>query len=301
MTGTRQGKHKERQGRRGWERLGRAGIGADWKVKAGNNNKKTNFKKGEKIMTTKKAEKGSIEIVEVKKEYLKIGIVGTTPIILNRMSEKVRQELLLPKGRKTAAEKKGSLKHDPIEEYRSSPYRMPEGQPTYLGFMCSAFKGAMRVAALDLPGSSKAQIGRLVYVEGDLVPLYGIPRLFMAITRQAGMNATPDVRTRAIVPRWGVVLNISFVTPIMKQPAVVNILAAAGITSGVGDWRPEKGKGDYGQFKVVSAEDPELVEIINEGGRDVQIAAMQSPVPYDIETQELLGWYDEEVVKRGYK
>ena len=298
------GTGEDKHGMARQSRIGEAGRGGDGQGKArqANNKQLKQKNKGAREMATKKqATEKPIEIIEVKKEFVRVGIIGTTPIILNRMSEKTRQELLLPKGRKTAAEKKGVLKHDPIEEYRSSPYRMPEDQPTYLGFMCSAFKGAMRVAALDLPGSSKAQIGRLVYVEGDLVPLYGIPKLFMAITRQAGMNATPDVRTRAIIPRWGVVLDISFVTPIMKQPSVLNILAAAGITSGVGDWRPEKGKGDYGQFRVVNHEDPELVEIINEGSREAQIEAMQNPTPYDIETQELLGWFIEEAERRGYK
>lgn len=255
------------------------------------------------MATKKKAEGPSvIEIQEVKKGYLNIHVVGTSPIILNRMSEKVRQELLLPKGRKTTAEKQANAKHNPVEEYQASPYRVAnEEAPTYLGFMPSAFKGAMRVAALDLPGSSKAQIGRLIYVEGDLISLYGIPKLFMSITRSADINKTPDVRTRAIVPKWAAVLTVSYVTPIMKPQAVINLLAAGGITSGVGDWRPEKGKGDYGQFRIANDGDPELKAIMAEGGRQAQIEAMNMPEPYDLESQELLSWYDEEATKRGFK
>ena len=251
-------------------------------------------------MGTKKTD-AVIEIAKVEKQIIRVGIVGTSPIILNRMSEKVRQELLLPKGKKTSAEKKSMAKHNPIEEYQASPYRFPvNGMPTYLGVMASAFKGAMRVAALDIPGSSKAQIGRLVYVEGDLVPLYGIPKIFMAITRSADINKTPDVRTRAIVPRWAAQIDISFVKPIMKPQAVLNLLAASGITSGVGDWRPEKGKGDYGQFRVANENDEELQEIMAEGSRAAQIKAMEEPEPYDLETEELLSWYYDEAPKRGF-
>ena len=253
-------------------------------------------------MATKKSDSSVIEIAKVEKKFLQVSVVGTSPIILNRMSEKVKQELLLPKGRKTKAEKEANAKHNPIEEYQASPYRIAgDSEPTYLGIMASAFKGAMRVAALDLPGSSKAQIGRLVYVEGDLVTLYGIPKLFMSITRSADINKTPDVRTRAIIPKWAATLTISFVTPIMKPTAVLNLLAAGGITSGVGDWRPEKGKGDYGQFRIANDDDAELLEITKHGGRKAQIEAMENPAPYDLETEELLGWYDTEATRRGFK
>lgn len=243
-----------------------------------------------------------VDIAKVEKSTVKLYVVGTSPIILNRLSEKVKRELLLPKGKKTKADKESTAKHNPVDEYQASPYLIAdEAAETYLGFLTSAFKGAMRVAALDLPGSSKAQIGRLVYVEGDLVPLYGVPKLLMSITRSADINKTPDVRTRAIVPKWAAELTISFVTPIMKLPAILNLLSAAGITSGVGDWRPEKGKGDYGQFRIANEDDPELIEIIATGGRAEQIAAMETPATYDRETEELLSWYAQEAPRRGFK
>lgn len=253
-------------------------------------------------MVSKKDAGLAVDVMKVEKGSIKVNVVGTSPIILNRMSEKVKQELLLPKGRKTKAEKQSQAKHNPIEEYQSSPYRIAdENANTYLGFMASAFKGAMRTAALDLPGSSKAQIGRLVYVEGDLVPIYGVPKLFMSITRSADINKTPDVRTRAIIPKWAAVFTVSFVTPIMKPASIINLIAASGITSGVGDWRPEKGKGDYGQFRLVNDDDKELLEIIKQGSRQAQIAAMENPEPYDLESEELLSWYDDEATRRGFK
>ena len=94
-------------------------------------------------------------------------------------------------------------------------------------------------AALDLPGARKAQIGRLVQVkEGtyrDLIPIYGEPQLLMSVTRSADMNRTPDIRSRCIIPNWAAQITISFVLPTLRETAVVNLLAAAGITAGVGD------------------------------------------------------------------
>ncbi len=217
------------------------------------------------------------------------------------MSEKARHELLFPRQKKNAAEKQATLKHDPIAEFQASPYTFTdETMPTLLAVMASAFKGAICNAALDLPGTKKAQIGRLVIVENDYVPLYGTPKLFMSVVRSADMNRTPDIRSRAIVARWGCSISIRFVEPILKTQSIINLLSAAGVTVGVGDWRPEKGKGSYGQFKVVNADDPHFVEVLREG-RAVQQVAMERPEPYDDESAELLSWWTGEVTRRGFK
>lgn len=240
-----------------------------------------------------------VSVIEVQQGTIHLNVLGTSPLICNRMSEKARRELLLPAGRKTTAEKASSLKHDPIAEFRASPYILPDG-PTMIGLMSSAFKGAMGTAALDLPGATKAKIGRLVYVEGDYVSIFGTPQLHMSIVRSADMNKTPDVRTRAILPEWACRVAISFVEPVIKQPAVVNLLSAAGITAGVGDWRPEKGKGAFGRFKLVNDDDPEFVRIITTGARESQAQAMEHPLPYDAETEELLGWYMDTAKAKGF-
>lgn len=243
-----------------------------------------------------------ISVAEVTKEHISIQIVGTSPLICHRMSEKAKRELLLPKGKKTAADKASTAKHNPLQEFKDSPYLLREQDaPTYIGFLSSAFKSAMRTAAIDLPGAKGAQIGRLVYVEGDKIPIFGIPEVFCAVTRSADMNRTPDVRTRAIIRNWAAILTISFVTPIIKTTSVVNLLAAGGISAGIGDWRPEKGKGSYGQFRIANQDDPEFVNIIKNGGREAQIEAMENPQAYDSETEEMLSWFIEEYKARGFK
>jgi hypothetical protein len=249
-------------------------------------------------MATQKAD-ATIQVDPVRQETIRVGVIGTRPLINNRMSEKARHELLFPSPRKNAAQRQSTLKHNPLEEFRASPYLLPEGEPSLIGLMSSAFKRAMMTAALDLPGTAKAQIGRLVWVEGDLTPIYGVPQLFMAITRQADTKHTPDVRTRAIIPQWATLVTISYVVPLMNERSVVNLLAAGGITSGVGDWRTEKGAGTFGQFKVTSDDDPEVLAIIKSGGRAAQAKAMEKPTCYDTETAELLEWFDGAATKSG--
>lgn len=249
-------------------------------------------------MATKKTVE--LDVLKVEHGRVEFLVLGTTPLILNRMSEKAMHELLMPKGRKTAAARASSLKHDPIAEFRASPYLDPdESSPTFLQHLASAFKGAIKGAALDLPGSSRAQIGRLTWVNQERISIYGIPKIFMSITRMADINRTPDIRTRAIVPEWACRVSVSFVKPNLREQAVANLLASAGLTQGIGDWRPEKGSGNYGQFELVSEDDPRFLHIVQHGGRAAQIAAMENPEPYDQDTQELLEWFEEEARRRG--
>ena len=240
------------------------------------------------------------DVLKVSTGHLDCFILGTSPLVLNRMSEKAKHELLMPKGRKNATERAMSLKHIPVDEYRASAYTLKEG-PTLLALMSTAFKGALRSAALDMPGAKKAQIGRLTYIEGDMVGIYGVPKLFMAIVRSADMNKTPDVRTRAIVPAWACSLRVTYVEPLIRSQAVANLLAAAGITIGVGDGRPEKGAMSYGQFRLTSPSDPEFQRILKDGGRKAQQAGLDSPVCYDDETTELLSWFEGERAQRKLK
>lgn len=249
--------------------------------------------------SSKKAEQAEVSVMEVSRGALVCCIRGTSPLVFNRMAEKAKRELLLPSGRKTAADRAASLKHDPVAEYRASVYRdqMPDA-PTRLVMPTTALKGALASAALDMPGASKTQIGRLTSVEGEYVHIYGVPQLFMRIVRSADMNKTPDVRTRAIVPEWAARVTISFVRPLLRDQVIANLLAAAGISVGIGDFRQEKGKGSFGCFELVSADDEGFGRIMRTGGRAAQDAALDEAPPYDAETEELLAWYRAETKRR---
>lgn len=241
----------------------------------------------------------SIEVLEVRRGKVEVCILGTSPIILNRMSQKAREVLLLPRGPKSAAEKKSTLKHNPPEEFRASAHTTAEPGPTRLLIPGAMVKGAIRSVALDMPGASKAEIGRQVFVENEWLHLYGVPEMFMAVTRSADMKRTPDIRTRAIVPRWACRASITFVVPLLTAKVVMNLLAAAGIMRGLGDWRPEKGSGSYGQFELVSADHKDFLDILKNGGRQPQDQALADPACYDAQTAELLSFFVSEAERRG--
>ncbi len=216
-------------------------------------------------MAIKKQSDESVQIIEMQTATITVAIVGTSPLILNRMNAKVKFQLLLPPARKTAADKASTLKHDPLAEFRMCPEVLSDPDaPTLLAVPATALKGAMRTAALDLPGAKKSQIGRLTYVEGEFLGVYGTPKVFSTVVRSADINRTPDVRTRCILPEWALIASITYVKPIMRDQAIANLVAAAGITVGIGDFRPEKGAGNYGQFTVVGMETMNAVSYVFE-------------------------------------
>src|SRR3990172_8966641 len=114
-------------------------------------------------MVAKQKGSDEISILEVSKGTIEFCVLGSTPLILNRMSEKASRELLLPR-KKSQAERAANLKHNPPEEYRASAYRAKESDkkaPTRILLPATAFKGAMASVATDIPGAARAQIGRL--------------------------------------------------------------------------------------------------------------------------------------------
>ena len=108
------------------------------------------------------------------------------------------------------------------------------------------------------------------------------------------------VDRRAVIRHWATRVTISFAQPIIKLQSVANLLASGGITSGIGDWRVEKGSGSYGTFRVCAQDDPEYLRIIAEGGREAQDEALQNPTAFDDETETLLSWYGVEARRRGF-
>jgi hypothetical protein len=249
-----------------------------------------------------KSENNEIVIFEQVRGVMNFCILGTTPLIHHRMSEKAKGELFLGKETKSKSQKSSTAKHDPMKEYRDSPYiSLNEQDETLIYILPTAFKGGMGTAAIDMPGVAKTQIKRHIYVNGFQCGVYGVPQIMCAITRSADINRTPDVRTRAIMPEWACKLTVEFTKPIFREQSIANLLASAGMVCGVGDWRQEKGSGNYGCYKLVSEDDPDFVRITQTQGRAAQIEALENPVPYDKETADLLSWFDIECRRRGFK
>lgn len=239
-----------------------------------------------------------IEIIEMRFGRVVANIYFTTPMIMHRYSQKAIQQLLLPPAPMNAADKASNLKHDPVGEFRGCIYvNRDEKAPTLIHVPTGAFGRAIADVAVDMPGAKKAQVQRLTSITSVDVWLYGVPRLFMRMVRNSDIGRTPDMRTRAIFTEAACSIEIKFASTLIKEGQVINLLAAAGMIVGIGDWRPQRG-GSYGQFEIVRSDDARLKAIKKHQARDAQLKAMANPVAFDPESEEILAWFNAETKRR---
>lgn len=251
-------------------------------------------------MAVNSADKAAeITITTLRRGEARLRIIGTTPLFQNRMANKVKAQLLVGSRKKTKAERV-EIKHNPLAEYVDSAEIMSAG-PTALGLRVTAVKAAMCTAALETAGLTKTSAQRLIFMPGDLTPLYGTPQLRMDVVRSADINKTPDVRTRAFLPKWGAEIHIQYVVPQLSAASVAALLINAGVLVGVGDFRQEKGKGAFGSFRVIGEDeqDAEWDDLVANHGRTAQEAALHDPEYADKDTADLMEFFFSETKRRA--
>lgn len=242
-----------------------------------------------------------INIKPLERRTVRLRIIGTTPQIQHRVASKAKQSLLLGGGRKTKAERAG-IKHDPLLEFREAAHVLSDPKATtLLGVPSIAIKAALCDAALETEGVTKTAVQRLLYVAGEMIPVYGRPELLMSVTRNSDINRTPDIRTRPILRQWGFEVEVSTIVPQLEIGDVFTLACNAGQVIGIGDYRQAKGKGNFGLFRVIHADtqDDEWDELVKNHGRAAQVAAMDDPAPYDAESAEMLEWFHQEFKRRA--
>jgi hypothetical protein len=250
-------------------------------------------------MAIKTNEQQIVAIERLERGEVELYLLGTSPLIMNRLPKKAKEQLLLPARSLNKAAREAVLKHNPPNEFRDAVYRCRDGSaPTFVHVPDGAIKKAMAQAAIDTPGATKAETGRLVKILDPTVHLYGKPFLHMAVVRQAGINKTPDIRTRAIFPEWACKLTIRYIRTRIREMDIVNLNANAGDITGIGDGRTEKGTFDFGSWEIVDKTNPRWNAIVKQQGRKVQQLALDNPEPYDDDTKELLDWFGTEIVRR---
>lgn len=208
-------------------------------------------------MATKKATEKEIAI-ELNMKTIRIPIVGKTPLIVHRFSEKAGKQLKeiaeAEKGLKQGGKKKNIA--DPQEDYLSSLYFFPDGKRT--GFPAGAFKDAMVIAAYRLFNRPQTVMRTAFFVNADnketnLVEIKGEHKMREDMVRVGGIQKVASPRYRACYPEWSAELEIEFMTDILSEEDIVKLVAAAGNSCGIGEWRPEKcNSGDFGRFCVAN-------------------------------------------------
>lgn len=198
-----------------------------------------------------------VVIDKLQSETIEVPILGTTPLIMHKWSQKAKIQMLEAQQGK----KKPRGSRDPQKEYEDSIYRTDDGY----GFPALAFKAATVGAARFFAGKlTMVQTRQMLFFHGVpaddryqlLVPIEGEPRMRedpVTIGRGSG-----ELRFRAEFPKWSTTLKVTYITSSIDRGSVLSLIDAGGMGCGVGDWRPERG-GEYGMFEVDPSRDVRVI------------------------------------------
>jgi hypothetical protein len=190
----------------------------------------------------------AIQIDRIAAEIISVPIIGTTPLIVHRFSEKAKRKMLdAMQGRKSPKEAK-----DPEAEYEAAFYRFADGG---YGFPAIAFKAAT-VEASRFYGKDVTKVGlrQFVFMKGEvgvdgqaLVRIDGEPKM-REDTVTVGRGGH-DLRYRPEFTEWRTMLEVVYVTSMLTRSSILSLIDAGGMGVGVGEWRPEK-NGDFGTYRI---------------------------------------------------
>lgn len=200
-------------------------------------------------------------------QELRVKIVGTTPLVQHRWSEKAKREMLEKHLKKA---KKARPTRDPNKEFEESLHIVEAGKFKYsngdevgvgevkftgkIGIPATAVKNAIVSAARNIEGLAMTLLRGAIFVEGnvnDLIEVeYGKLIMRQDICRTSGIGRTPDLRFRGELRDWSAKLTIKYNGDILSPEQVINLLSISGFSCGLLEMRPEKTGMNFGTFTV---------------------------------------------------
>jgi len=188
-----------------------------------------------------------ITLEEMQQSVLTTRIIGKTPFIQHKWSEKAIQMM---RDKHAGVRVKNREIRDPEQEFRDAAYVCEDGR---FGFPAGGIKACLIGAAHKDIGLEKTLLRKSLFIIPDdpinnLIALETDDPLMREDTVRVGAGST-DLRYRPEFRNWSMILNFEFDAQALTQPTILNLVQRAGFGVGLGEWRPEKG-GENGRFEV---------------------------------------------------
>lgn len=206
---------------------------------------------GSAVVATPDTGEATFNLRRLERVVFEVPIQGTSPLIVNRWSEKAKEMMLA--AQQTKARPKKDPK-DPVANFEASRYRMDDGRD---GFPATGFKASIVHASRLFEGITQVLVKQTVLVIGEgadqLVPLtYG--EITMREDTPRNASGVADLRYRAQFWPWSATLRVRTIAGQFDHESILSLVDAAGI-GGVGEWRPASPKsatGTFGTFEVIA-------------------------------------------------
>lgn len=214
----------------------------------------------------------AVELPRLNIERVEVTLVGDTPLIMHKWSEKAKKEML-DKQMKRAKTAKAAK--DPERDFQESVYALDENEDLVVGswkdhkgairfgFPVIGFKAAAVTACTSIGGITKVQARQAFHIDGEYAIIEGAPPRSREDMVRIGMG-TADIRYRGEFFPWYTTLVIAHNANVMSAEQILNMLNTAGFGVGVGEWRPEK-DGQFGRFHVATEGDMERIHKARNG------------------------------------
>lgn len=196
-----------------------------------------------------------VHLERLERRVYECDIVGVTPLIVNRWSEKARAMMLEAQQSNTRKKSKKEPK-DPVANFEASKYKLKDGSDA---FPATAFKAAIVHAGRLFDGITQVALKQTVLVLGDGTDARGDELVKISFDECLMREDTPrnasgvaDLRYRAQYNGWSAHLRVQVIEGILTADSVAALVDAAGV-GGVGEWRPTAPKsatGTYGTFEL---------------------------------------------------
>jgi len=198
-----------------------------------------------------------IQLLPIHVTEFEVTIVGSSPLIVHRFTEKARKQIE-DKQQKRAQRAKEA--RDPHEEYLASLYVFPGDvagvEGARYGVPALWFKCAMVDACRYTGGLTMTAARGAFHVLGESPQSGGLVLLNYTDLRMRDDAVTigigtRDMRYRGEFSNWSVRLKIRYNASVISPDQLVNLLNVAGFGTGVGERRPSQSCSDmFGMWAV---------------------------------------------------
>lgn len=214
-----------------------------------------------------KEENVTIQIPEINVQRATIRIVGDSPLLVCKFSEKAKREILDKDMKKP---KKAKEAKNPFAEFMDSlhwitPQPETEGKTpeecqeifeqalkdgAKFGFPATAIKQAA-ISAMYRSGLSKNKVmlQGLFHIEGDFVEIKGDLSMVEDMARNPSTGAAMILYRGKFATGWTAEFTVLYKKDNVSLEQIIQMINLGGFDVGIGEWRVEKA-GNHGMFHV---------------------------------------------------
>ena len=198
-----------------------------------------------------------ITMKAIKKMNITFTIIGTSPLIQHKWSEKAKREM---KEKHAGKKTKTRAVRDPEAEFQAACYLDDNGE---FGLPLMAFKNSLISAAHKDIGIEKTLVRKAFFIksaDSGLVHKMDCSEPVMREDMVRVGAGSADIRYRPEFRQWKSTISCEVDGQLLTADDVINLVNRAGFGVGIGEWRPEK-SGEFGRFEVDMSEPVNVSEV----------------------------------------